>query len=93
VDGLFHVQVNNSGVLGIKVDFLHASDGHSRNENLAAGLEAADVRESGIHFVGGTADGHPRSSLHRKPNNSGDAQENKSADREINVGLLHAKKS
>ena len=35
----------------------------------------------------------PAASLHREPNNSGDAQENKSADREIDVGLLHAEKS
>ena len=93
VDILFHVQVNDGGVLGIKVDLFHASDWHAGDENLAAWLESADVRESGVHFVGGTANGHARAGLHREPDNGGDAQKNKRADGQFDVGLLHAKTS
>ena len=91
MDFLFHVQVNDRGVLGIEVDLFHASDWHACDENLAAGLESADVCESGVYFVGGTTDGRARASLDCEPDNGGDAQENKRADRQFDVGLLHAK--
>ena len=90
---MFHIQVNDGSVLGIKVDFFHVSDWHARDENLAPCLESADVRESCIHFIGGSTNGHARAGLYREPDNGDDAEENKSADRQFDVGLLYMKTS
>jgi hypothetical protein len=86
---LFQIQVNDGGVLGVEVNLFHVSDWNAGNQNLTTGLESADVRESRVHFVGGTIDVHARARLHGEPDNGGHPQENKSADHQFDVGLLH----
>jgi hypothetical protein len=92
VDLLFDVEVNDGGILSIEVDLFHASDWHAGNQNLAAWLEAAAVGESCEQLVGGTTDGYACAGLDGKPDHSGQAQEDKSADRKFDVGILHTKK-
>ncbi len=94
MDFLFNVQTNNRGVLWIEVDLFHATDGYACDEDLAAGLESADIRKSGVHFVAGTTDRcRAGSSLHSEPDDGGKTEENKRADRKFDIGLLHVIKN
>ena len=72
MDFLFDVESNDRGVLGIEVDLFHAADWYACDEDLAAGFESADVRKSGVHFVGGTTDGRAGTSLHSEPDDGGE---------------------
>src|SRR6516162_8029226 len=81
----------DGGVLGIKVDLFHASDRYARHKNLASSLESADVAESGLQLVGGASDTYTCTGLYREPDNRGEAEENKHADRELDAGLLHTR--
>jgi hypothetical protein len=69
------------------------SDWHTRDVNLAPCLKPADVCESGVHFICGTTNGHARAGLHREPDNGANAEKNKRADGQFDVGLLHIKTS
>src|SRR5258708_39494158 len=80
--------MEDGGVLRIEADFFCASDWHTRYENLVSWSESTDVRESCVHFVGAT-NGHACACLDGKPDNGGDPQENKGADRQFDGGLLH----
>ena len=77
---LFQVQVDDRSVLGIKIDLFYPPHWHAGDENLAAGLETADVGEPGVDFVGRSSDGHACPSLDREPDDGGDAEKDKSAD-------------
>ena len=91
MQALLDADMNDGGVLGIKVDLFHASDRHACHKNLASRLEPADVGESCVEFVGGASDTYTCTRLYREPDDRGEAEENKHADRELDAGLLHTR--
>ena len=81
MDVLFHIEMNDCCVLGIKADLFNPPDRHACNEDLASGLEATNVGEPCVHPVGGSTKSYTGPSLLCKPDDGGDSQQNKCADR------------